>query len=217
MRLDTTRLRLGDVVAGVSGAILLLSLFLTWYSRDEGFVEFDYSGWAALSFIDVLLFLAAAVAVAVAVLRALGALPPRLPVSPGLAVLALGGLALLLVLFRLADVPDYVDLGLAEGVSRGVGIFLALLAAAGVALGGWLTWNEEGRPRPETAGLSTPPGTLGSQPGPAPPPPPPPPAAAQQPDPPPPPGGAADWYPDPRGEKRLRYYDGAQWTHHVAD
>lgn len=35
--------------------------------------------------------------------------------------------------------------------------------------------------------------------------------------PPPPPGGAADWYADPRGEKRLRYWDGTQWTHHVAD
>lgn len=35
--------------------------------------------------------------------------------------------------------------------------------------------------------------------------------------PPPPPGGTADWYPDPHGLKRLRYYDGAQWTEHVAD
>jgi hypothetical protein len=28
---------------------------------------------------------------------------------------------------------------------------------------------------------------------------------------------AADWYPDPRGEKRLRYWDGTQWTDHTAD
>jgi hypothetical protein len=28
---------------------------------------------------------------------------------------------------------------------------------------------------------------------------------------------AADWYPDPRGEKRLRYWDGTRWTDHTAD
>ncbi|HVL97485.1 MAG TPA: RDD family protein [Solirubrobacteraceae bacterium] len=27
----------------------------------------------------------------------------------------------------------------------------------------------------------------------------------------------ADWYPDPRGEKRLRYWDGNAWTDHTAD
>lgn len=31
------------------------------------------------------------------------------------------------------------------------------------------------------------------------------------------PASPADWYPDPRGEKRLRYWDGAVWTDHVAD
>jgi hypothetical protein len=32
-----------------------------------------------------------------------------------------------------------------------------------------------------------------------------------------PPSGQPNWYPDPRGEKRLRYYDGRRWTDHVAD
>ena len=27
----------------------------------------------------------------------------------------------------------------------------------------------------------------------------------------------ADWYPDPLGTARLRYWDGAEWTDHVAD
>jgi uncharacterized RDD family membrane protein YckC len=27
----------------------------------------------------------------------------------------------------------------------------------------------------------------------------------------------ADWYPDPRGEKRLRYWDGSSWTENTAD
>ena len=45
------------------------------------------------------------------------------------------------------------------------------------------------------------------------------PAAAPQGSPAPPdrPGQPADWYPDPQGIKRLRYWDGSQWTEHVAD
>ncbi|HVS28606.1 MAG TPA: heavy metal-binding domain-containing protein [Solirubrobacteraceae bacterium] len=31
----------------------------------------------------------------------------------------------------------------------------------------------------------------------------------------PPAGGAANWYPDPYGQGRLRYFDGTQWTEHV--
>jgi hypothetical protein len=47
----------------------------------------------------------------------------------------------------------------------------------------------------------------------------PPPAAAPPPPPPPPPpsGVPADWYPDPKGVKRLRYWDGSAWTDHTAD
>jgi Protein of unknown function (DUF2510) len=50
---------------------------------------------------------------------------------------------------------------------------------------------------------ATPSGTYGA----APPPPPPPPNT----------GPPAGWYSDPRQEKRLRYWDGAGWTEHVAD
>ncbi|MDQ3935837.1 MAG: DUF2510 domain-containing protein, partial [Actinomycetota bacterium] len=27
----------------------------------------------------------------------------------------------------------------------------------------------------------------------------------------------ADWYPDPHGQARLRYWDGQQWTVHIAN
>ena len=30
-------------------------------------------------------------------------------------------------------------------------------------------------------------------------------------------GPPADWYPDPHGQKRLRYWDGTAWTDHTAD
>lgn len=31
------------------------------------------------------------------------------------------------------------------------------------------------------------------------------------------PSTPADWYPDPKGEARLRYWDGANWTDHTAE
>jgi hypothetical protein len=46
----------------------------------------------------------------------------------------------------------------------------------------------------------------------APPPPPPPPPPEPEPQ-----TFPADWYADPHGQHRLRYYDGTQWTEHVAD
>jgi hypothetical protein len=223
------------MIAAASGLVLFISLFLEWYSVDVSGFGGDLptvTGWKALGFIDILLFLIAAIAVLVAVLKAANVLPKGLPASPGLIILALGGFALLLVLFRLISIPDEgagdipgVDVG------RSFGVFLALLAAAGVTLGGWLSWNEEGKPKPGSAGtgrgvgagpaagapLGGGPaagGPVGGQPqqaaAPA--------AAAPAQQAAPAAGGAkADWYPDPRGEKRLRYWDGSQWTDHTAD
>jgi hypothetical protein len=233
---DTTRIRFGEMIAAASGLVLVLSLFLEWYSVDIRGFGGDLptvTGWRALGFIDILLFLIGAIAVAIAVLKAMNVLPKGLPASPGLIVLVLGAAALILVLFRIISIPDE-GAGNIPGVSvgRSFGVFLAFLAAAGVTLGGWLSWNEEGKPKPGTvgAGPGAPAGTgtpLGSgqpyggaptaaqpqQQAAAP-------AAqaapAQQAA---PAAGAAkaDWYPDPRGEKRLRYWDGSQWTDHTAD
>src|SRR4051812_37942200 len=159
---DTTRVRLGDIVAAVGGLVLFLSLFLNWYKVSVDVAGFNqsegFSGWTALSFIDILLFIIALVVVAVAVARMANAFP-RLPISPGLLVLALGVLATLLVLFRIIDIPGdasgfesaqvNVDLG------RSIGIFIALIAALAIAAGGWMTWNEEGKPKPGAVGGGT--------------------------------------------------------------
>jgi hypothetical protein len=235
---DTTRIRFGEMIAAGSGLVLIISLFLEWYSVDiKGFGGNlpTVTGWKALGFIDILLFLIGVIAIAIAVLRAMNVMPPSLPASPGLIVLILGGVGLVLVLFRIISIPDE-GAGNLPGVDvgRSFGVFLAFLAAAGVTLGGWLTWNEEGKPKPGGAprgagapgaggaplGQGQPPGGQPQAPqqpqqqayaqpaGGAP-------AAAAAPT-----GGAgakADWYPDPRGEKRLRYWDGSQWTDHTAD
>jgi hypothetical protein len=236
---DSTRIRFGDLVAAISGLVLIISLFLEWYNVSAksafGSIGGGVSGWGALSFIDILLFVIGAVAIAVAALRAMNSMPRSLPATPGQIVLALGGLGVLLVLFRLVSIPDH-GVGNLPGVDvgRSFGVFLAFLAAAGVTVGGWLTWNEEGKPKPGALaggpgaapigqaqppaaepgytqpqqGYSQPPAAAAT----------PPQAAAPAQEAAPAAGAAkADWYPDPRGEKRLRYWDGSQWTDHTAD
>jgi hypothetical protein len=234
---DTTRLRFGDLVAGIAGFVLLISPFLDWYnvSAKNAFISISVggSGWDALSFVPWLCTIAGLAAIALAVGRAMNSMPANLPASPGLIVLGLGGLTTLFVLFRLISLPDAGAPSSVVEVGRSFGIFLAFLAAIGVTVGGWLTWNEEGKPKPGALaggrgtapigqaqppaaqpgstqpqqGYAQPPAAAGT----------PPQAAAPAQEAAPAAAAKADWYPDPRGEKRLRYWDGSQWTDHTAD
>jgi hypothetical protein len=162
---DTSKLSLGDQIAAASGIALLIVMFLPWYGVDVNVGPLSASesanAWEALSFIDILLFLIALVAIGVPVAKSMGSLPEDVPGA--LLVLAAGGLGVLLVLFRLIDLPT-PDLS-APGVDFGrkIGIFLGLVATAGIAYGGWRA-NEES--------------PVGSTTATSPPPPPPPPADA---------------------------------------
>ncbi len=157
--MDTSRLTTGDIVAGVGGVVLLISLFLPWYGVSVDVAGFSASesgsGWEALGFIDILLFLIAVVAIAVVAARAAGVLPAEVPASEVL--LAAGALAVLLVLFRIIDIP--VDGDLPDGVdlSRKVGVFIALIGAAAVAYGGWRTNTESPAVGPARPADPTPP------------------------------------------------------------
>jgi hypothetical protein len=154
---DTSKLTIGDQIAAASGIVLLIALFLPWYGVDVNVGGFSASesasAWEALSFIDILLFLIALVAVGVPAAKAMDSLPEEVP-GP-LLILAVGGLGVLLVLFRLLDLPT-PDLG-GEGVdfSRKFGIFLGLIATVGISYGGWRA-NEEA-PAPSTPAAAPPP------------------------------------------------------------
>jgi hypothetical protein len=134
---ERTRPSASDLIAPAAGVLLLVSLFLPWYSRDTDIagavINQSWTAWQATPVIATLLFVVAVVAIVA-------------PSAPGafrgdrLATL-LGILGLLLVLFRTIDLP-LPDVDLVQGdradSSRGLGLFLALLATAGIALGGRL-------------------------------------------------------------------------------
>ena len=155
--MDTSRLSIGEQIAAVSGVVLLIALFLPWYGVDVNLGGIatgsaSASAWEALGFIDILLFLVAVVAIGVPVAKATGSLPDDVP-GP-LLVLVAGGVGVLLVLFRIVDLPT-PDLGGGVDFSRKFGIFLGLAAAVGVAYGGWRA-NEEA-PATSTPAAAPPP------------------------------------------------------------
>jgi hypothetical protein len=105
-----------------------------------------------------------------------------------------GIVSVLLILFRIIDTPTFASIGgvSAEGSVK-FGIFLSLIAAAGMAFGGWRTMQEEGTTFGDAADrLSG--GGPGASPPPPPsssPPPPPPPSSTPPPPPPPPPSSGS--------------------------
>ena len=158
--MDTSRLTSGDLSAGIGGIVLLVSLWLNWYGISvdvAGFsAEASASGWEVFSTIDIILFVIAAAAIALVVLKALGQVPADVPEA--VVLLALGGLAVLLILYRLIDTPAPSDLPEQVDVTRELGLFIGLIGAAGIAWGGWRANIEAPRARPaETTSPPPPP------------------------------------------------------------
>ena len=154
-------------------------MFFTWYGFDISTPVGNFSintsinAWDAFDFTDLFMLLTVIVTLVAVAMRA-SANEPAFPMST--AVTVLGGISTLLIVYRIIDPP-------ASGLSLKFGIFLGLIAAAGITAGGYLAMQEEGTSFTDAAdrvgggGGGAPP----TEP-PAPPPPPPPP--------PPPTGGA---------------------------
>ena len=190
--MEADRLSTGEKIAAVSAILLFVFMFFDWFGVEvSGVPGFsgDISGsggsaWDALDVIPLFLMLAIVAAIGVAVIRLTDA-DIELPVSLNSIVAALGGFAVLLILFRIIFPPDFGSFGGVEvDATLKLGIFLGLLASAGIAYGGYSAMREEGMTFGDTADRLG--GGGGQQPpaGGSPPPPPPPPA--QQPPPAPP-------------------------------
>lgn len=206
-----TRLSYGAVAAGIGGILLIISLFLDWFG--EG--PFGLNAWDFFSITDIILLLIGIAAIVFAVVEA-GRMQLTLPFNRVRVLTILGIVA-----------TTIVWVFILEGDHQKFGIFLAGLSSLAILAGGILAERSPeltvdlggrgggrpvglGGPPPggQPQGFAQPPQAQPAQPAGGPP--------QQQAA---PQGGQAkaDWYPDPRGEKRLRYYDGTQWTEHTAD
>lgn len=127
----------GDRVTWVAGLVLMLSSFMGWYSGSGLGVKLAVIGWHTGTLGKLVFFIGLAIVVLVA-LRAYGFdLPSSIPES--LVVLGLGALATVFVLIRVISIPDSV----LPANSRGIGLWIALIAALGVIAGGLLRAAED--------------------------------------------------------------------------
>jgi uncharacterized membrane protein YhaH (DUF805 family) len=197
--MEVDKLSTGEKIAGVSGVLLFIFMFFDWFSVSvsNGLFGAAASGnaWDWLDVIPIILLIAIVAAVGVAVVRLTDAVfEPAISMNAVVAVL--GAISFLLILYRIISPPDS---GFSEvDVSPAFGIFLGLIAAAGIAYGGYRAMQEEGvtfgdvgdrlgggghgQGGPGAAG-----GTPPQPPSATPPPPPPPPSSTPPPPPPPPP------------------------------
>jgi hypothetical protein len=129
----------GERVTALAGFVLMLSTLMGWYAgngSDPG-PTIAVIGWHTGA-IGKLVFLLGLAVVVLVVLRELGIeLPPTVPES--LVIIVLGSLATILVLIRLISVPDefYPSAG------RGIGLWIAVIAALALIVGGLLRAGEE--------------------------------------------------------------------------
>lgn len=179
--MEFSRVRTGELIAGISGIALFIIMFLPWFgapdvaseaieSAEQFGIEVDtgslnVNAWESFDFIDIVLLLAVIAGIGLAVLAAAQS-SVQLPVAASAITAGLGILGTLLVLYRVIEPPSEAN--------RKIGLFLGLIAVAGIALGGWLAMQEEGT---TFGGEADRLGGGGAAPGagpPAPPPPPPP-------------------------------------------
>jgi hypothetical protein len=149
--METTNLGRGAAIAGISGALLFVFMFFHWYSvpgsaqadqlgaflgNDISQPTTGFNAWQSFDFTDLICLLAVIVALGLAAMTLMGS-SASLPVAGSALTCGAGALAFLFVLYRTLNPPG-------DGLDREIGVFLGLLATAGIAAGGYLGMQEEG-------------------------------------------------------------------------
>src|SRR4051812_10454472 len=118
--MDLRRVRAWDWLTGLAGLVLLVSLFLPWYGGGAT----DASGWEAFTVIDVVLALAALLAIALPLVTA-AQRTASVPQSWVAIVMLIGVPAAILAVIRLLNLPG-------DGLTREAGVWIG--AASALAL-----------------------------------------------------------------------------------
>jgi hypothetical protein len=152
--MDLRRLRHGEWIAGVSGAALLVAMFLDWYTLDVPGRWPAANAWQAFAAVDVFLALAAVAGIALA-LTAATQRSPAVPQAVGALTVPIAFIAAILVVLRALDPPGWESVvggppalfhaGLP--VSREIGLYIGVVATLGVLVGAWRSIGDQSFPR----------------------------------------------------------------------
>jgi hypothetical protein len=155
MNFDFSRLRRCDQIIGVSAILLLIFMFIfKWwgYSSNAPSIagvnvssSLSFNGWHAFTNSRWLWLLTIIVALG-AVAIAAGALKLESPVQLGVLVAGLGALSTIFIIYRIVHHPTAsASIGsFHASVGIKLGIWLGLIAAAGITYGGYLAMQAEG-------------------------------------------------------------------------
>jgi hypothetical protein len=144
--MDLNKLTLGDRIMGVSGILLFIFSFFSWLGFSYGPISTSASAWSfTLCWLAVILGVACVVYV---VLKMQGvALPALGSITWGQVILGIAVVAFVFILIKVIVGPGTggVDIS-GSGVSkeRKIGIFLGLIASAGLVAGAYLNAKEAG-------------------------------------------------------------------------
>jgi hypothetical protein len=126
----------GERLTWLSGLVLSLSTLMGWYVGVGEEPTIAIIGWHTGTLAKIVLVIGLAV-IALHLLHEAGiVLPATVPES--LVVIVLGSIATILVLIRLISIPEEF-----QPASRGIGIWISLVAAIAVIVAGLLRASEE--------------------------------------------------------------------------
>ena len=144
--MDITVLNRGEKVAGIAGLLLILSMLIFDWFAVKGVPKLGgLDAWASYSVTDIVLFVTALAAIGLPLMAASDA-EVGLPVALSAIVTALGIISVILVIISIVSPPGYSlpFTGRSVDTNMNVGVFLGLIGAVAVTVGGWLAMQEEG-------------------------------------------------------------------------
>ena len=126
---DIKRLTRDDQLVGGASLLLLISLFLPWYTASFGGASASLSGTGGHNFLWIVFILALAAVVYMILKAGFETLPFDLPLSPDQLLLVLTGVNLVLVLIAFLLKPGTGATLINVSVGWGLGAFVGLICA----------------------------------------------------------------------------------------